>query len=142
MSPVIPALMCSITASMFFRLLTKSTLDSSMWVISQSRDHPSPNETDSLDQAINPNISGFAGPSHNGKLIHYVGWADQLISPGNSLHYYETVNTFMSEHTEMNIDDFYRLFTVGGMQHWYVSTFLPRPHPAQFVDSPSIVSFR
>ncbi|KAH9917129.1 feruloyl esterase-like protein [Epithele typhae] len=63
--------------------------------------------------AINPNISGFAGPSHNGKLIHYVGWADQLISPGNSVHYYETVHTFMNEHTNMNIDDFYRLFPGG-----------------------------
>ena len=56
-------------------------------------------------------------------MIHYVGWADQLISPGNSLHYYETVHTFMTEHTEMNIDDFYRLFTVGGMQHWYAVIF-------------------
>ena len=53
-------------------------------------------------------------------MIQYVGWADQLISPGNSLHYYETVHRFMTENTEMDIDDFYRLFTVGGMQHWYV----------------------
>ncbi|KIP02010.1 hypothetical protein PHLGIDRAFT_26753 [Phlebiopsis gigantea 11061_1 CR5-6] len=71
--------------------------------------------------AINPDLRAFAGPSHNGKAIHYVGWADQLISPGNSLHYYETVHTFMTEHTNLNIDDFYRLFTVSGMQHWYVS---------------------
>ena len=71
-------------------------------------------------QSITPNITGFAGPSHNGKLIHYVGWADQLISPGNSLHYYETVHRFMTAHTDMEIDDFYRLFTVGGMEHWYV----------------------
>ena len=26
----------------------------------------------------------------------------------------------MMAHTELNIDDFYRLFTVGGMQHWCV----------------------
>lgn len=79
-------------------------------------------------QAINPNISEFAGPSHQGKLIHYVGWADPLISPGNSIHYYETVHSFMAENTEMDIDDYYRLFAVGGMQHWYVFTtpiFLP-----------------
>ncbi|KIP02136.1 hypothetical protein PHLGIDRAFT_309557 [Phlebiopsis gigantea 11061_1 CR5-6] len=69
--------------------------------------------------AITPNISAFAGPSHKGKVIQYVGWADQLISPGNSIHYYETVHRFMTENTEMDIDDFYRLFTVGGMQHWY-----------------------
>lgn len=58
-----------------------------------------------------------------------MGWADQLISPGNSVHYYETVHRFMTEHTEMNIDDFYRLFAVGGMQHWCVpssSTFSAR----------------
>ncbi|KAI0926181.1 hypothetical protein AcV5_008705 [Taiwanofungus camphoratus] len=67
--------------------------------------------------AINPNITAFAGPAHNGKLLHYVGWADQLISPGNTLHYYETIHTFMTSHTDMDVDDFYRLFTVPGMNH-------------------------
>ena len=36
------------------------------------------------------------------------------------MFYYETVHRFMTEHTDMNIDDIYRLFAVGGMQHWYV----------------------
>lgn len=71
-------------------------------------------------QAIDANITSFAGPQHGGKLLQYVGWADQLISPGNSLHYYETVHAFTNAYTEMNIDDFYRLFTVPGMNHWYV----------------------
>lgn len=50
--------------------------------------------------------------------MHYVGWADQLISPGNSLHYYETAHAFMAADSELNIDDFYRLYTVPGMNHW------------------------
>ncbi|PIL35641.1 hypothetical protein GSI_02370 [Ganoderma sinense ZZ0214-1] len=40
--------------------------------------------------AASPNITAFVGPQHNGKLIHYVGYADQLISPGNSIHYFES----------------------------------------------------
>ena len=56
-------------------------------------------------------------------MIHYVGWADQTISPGNSIHYYETVHVFMQEHTDLQMDDFYRLFPVSGMTHWYVIPF-------------------
>ncbi|KAI0833405.1 feruloyl esterase-like protein [Trametes gibbosa] len=77
--------------------------------------------TDRIDpgqsNAINPNLTAFAGPSHNGKLLQYVGWADQLISPGNSLHYYETVHQFTLANTTMDIDDYYRLFLVPGMNH-------------------------
>ncbi|KAI0359937.1 feruloyl esterase-like protein [Trametes cingulata] len=67
--------------------------------------------------AINPNLTAFAGPPHNGKLLQYVGWADQLISPGNSIHYYETVHEFTLANTTMDIDDYYRLFLVPGMNH-------------------------
>ncbi|KAH9855312.1 feruloyl esterase-like protein [Lenzites betulinus] len=68
--------------------------------------------------AIDPNLTAFAtGPRH-GKVLHYVGWADQLISPGNSLHYYETVHEFTQANSSLDIDDFYRLFTVPGMNHW------------------------
>jgi len=67
--------------------------------------------------AIEYNITAFAGQSHNGKILHYVGWADQLISPGNSLHYYEGVSAFMNSATDLGIDDYYRLFTVPGMNH-------------------------
>ena len=71
-----------------------------------------------FSKAIKTNITQFTDLPHNGKIIQYVGWADQLISPGNSLHYYETVHTFMQEHTDMEIDDFYRLFPIPGMTHW------------------------
>ncbi|OBZ72428.1 putative feruloyl esterase B-1 [Grifola frondosa] len=67
--------------------------------------------------AINPNITGFAGPQHNGKLLQYVGWADQLISPGNPKYYYEMVHAWTQVNTKLNIDDFYRLFYVPGMNH-------------------------
>ncbi|KZT07620.1 feruloyl esterase-like protein [Laetiporus sulphureus 93-53] len=67
--------------------------------------------------AINPNLTAFAGPEHNGKLLHYMGWADQLISPGNSIYYYENVLAYTRANTDMDVDDFYRLFTVPGMDH-------------------------
>lgn len=69
-------------------------------------------------QAISPNLTAFVGPERNGKLLQYVGWADQIISPGGSLHYYETVHAFMASNSELDIDDFYRLYTVPGMNHW------------------------
>ncbi|KAM5530873.1 hypothetical protein V8D89_015458 [Ganoderma adspersum] len=67
--------------------------------------------------AASPNITAFVGPQRNGKLIHYVGYADQLISPGNSIYYYETVRNWTQTNTNMNVEDWYRLFTVPGMRH-------------------------
>ncbi|KAI0710198.1 feruloyl esterase-like protein [Earliella scabrosa] len=67
--------------------------------------------------AINPNLTAFAGPSHNGKLLQYIGWADQLNSPGYSTRYYESVHQFTRANTDMEISDFFRYFTVPGMNH-------------------------
>ena len=75
-------------------------------------------------QAVDPNITAFAGPEHSGKLLHYVGWADQLISPGNPIHYYESVYEFFQANTNIELDDFYRLFFVPGMWHWWVHSSL------------------
>lgn len=66
-------------------------------------------------QATDSDLSVFA--QQGGKLLHYVGWADEIISPGGSIHYYDSVKNFMSS-GGTNIDDFYRLFTVPGMEHW------------------------
>ena len=77
--------------------------------------------TASCIQAINPNLTAFLGPEHNGKLIHYFGWADELISPGNAIYYYETVHQFFRANTHMDINDVYRLFSVPGMNHWCAS---------------------
>ena len=70
-------------------------------------------------QAYKADLTPFAGPSHNGKLIQYVGWADQLITAVGSLDYYETVRNFTENHTGLKTEDFYRLFPVPGMLHWY-----------------------
>ncbi|EIN04093.1 feruloyl esterase-like protein [Punctularia strigosozonata HHB-11173 SS5] len=69
--------------------------------------------------AIDPDIRPFVNAPHNGKILHYVGLADQLISPGNSKLYHQNVAGFMAQHGRLDVDDFYRLFTVPGMQHWY-----------------------
>lgn len=58
-------------------------------------------------------------------MLHYVGWADQLISPGNSVHYYETVHAFARANTSLAVDDFYRLFPVPGMNHWCAAISFP-----------------
>ena len=70
-------------------------------------------------QAYNADLTPFAGPSHHGKLIHYVGWADHLITASASLDYYETVRNFTESNTKMKMEDFYRMFPVPGMLHWY-----------------------
>ncbi|KAK7691098.1 hypothetical protein QCA50_006201 [Cerrena zonata] len=77
-----------------------------------------------LADSINPGQSNAISPDlrrftdHKGKVLHYAGWAENLISAGNSLHYYETVNSFMRANTNIEMDDFYRLFMVPGMAHW------------------------
>jgi len=92
---------------------TEWTMDQYNASVLRLAEEVDPGQTD----AINPNITAFAGPPHNGKILHYVGWADQLISPGNSVHYYETVHAFMQATMGTDIDDIYRLFTVPGMNH-------------------------
>ncbi|KAK7684531.1 hypothetical protein QCA50_012478 [Cerrena zonata] len=69
---------------------------------------------------VDPDLTAFLGPAHNGKILQYVGWADQLISSGNSIHFYETVHAFTQANTQLDIDDSYRLFTAPGMQHCLV----------------------
>ena len=44
---------------------------------------------DHLNNATNPDLSKFFG--HKGRLLMYHGWNDQLIAPGNSINYYESV---------------------------------------------------
>ncbi|KAI0734161.1 feruloyl esterase-like protein [Fomitopsis betulina] len=75
-------------------------------------DKINPGQSDATDS----DLSVFA--QQGGKLLHYVGWADEIISPGGSIHYYDSVKNFMSS-GGTNIDDFYRLFTVPGMEHCY-----------------------
>src|SRR5262249_35126282 len=50
-----------------------------------------------------------------GKLIHYHGWSDPQISPGNSTQYYTRVLKELVG--PGNVDKSYRLFMVPGMAH-------------------------
>ncbi|KAH8100926.1 feruloyl esterase-like protein [Cristinia sonorae] len=67
--------------------------------------------------ANSPNLTAFASAPHSGKIIHYVGWAENFISAGGSVHYYETVHSWMKSHGGADMDTFYRLFPVPGMEH-------------------------
>ena len=62
--------------------------------------------------ATNPDLSAFK--ARGGKLIMYHGWNDQLISPFNTINYYNSVAKAMGA---ANTDDFARLFMAPGMLH-------------------------
>jgi feruloyl esterase len=63
-----------------------------------------------LINATDPNLERFF--SHKGKLIMYHGWNDQLIAPGNSVNYYNSVGG-----PGLRPADSIRLFMVPGMAH-------------------------
>ena len=76
--------------------------------------------------ATDPNLKAFR--QRGGKLLQYHGWNDQLITPLNSINYYESVLSFFGSgqegektlHREKTIQDvqsFYRLFMAPGMAH-------------------------
>ena len=56
-------------------------------------------------------------------MLQYHGWNDQLITPLNSINYYESVLSFFSaggqarEKTLQDVQGFYRLFMAPGMAH-------------------------
>jgi feruloyl esterase len=62
--------------------------------------------------AWNPDLRPFA--ARGGKLIVYHGWADGLLSPWNSIAYWEAANGRMGAR---NVSGFYRLFMAPGMDH-------------------------
>jgi feruloyl esterase len=63
--------------------------------------------------AANPDLHRFQ--AHGGKLIMYHGWADPLLSPFNTLNYYDSVVRTMGG--QQATDGFLRLFMVPGMEH-------------------------
>ena len=71
--------------------------------------------------ATDPNLSAFR--QRGGKLLQYHGWNDQLITPLNSINYYESVLAFFSAGgrdraaTLQDVQSFYRLFMAPGMAH-------------------------
>ncbi|EIW55231.1 uncharacterized protein TRAVEDRAFT_51356 [Trametes versicolor FP-101664 SS1] len=89
---------------------TQEEYNASIIVLSEQLN---PGQSDAF--TLNHNLS--AGAPHNGKTLRYVGWADQadqLISPGNNVHYYETVHAFARANTTLAVEDFYRLFPCPG----------------------------
>ena len=62
--------------------------------------------------ATDPNLRPFK--ARNGKLILYHGWNDQLISPYNTINYYQSITKAMGA---AEADDVVRLFMAPGMLH-------------------------
>ncbi len=71
--------------------------------------------------SASPDLRSFR--AHGGKLIHYHGWADALVTPLGSVEYYKKVEAFLARFPDARSDssrpvqDFYRLFMVPGMGH-------------------------
>jgi feruloyl esterase len=70
--------------------------------------------------ATNPDLTAFR--QRGGKLVQYHGWNDQLITPLNSINYYESVLSFFGAgrdrvRTLPDVQSFYRLFMAPGMAH-------------------------
>jgi len=65
-----------------------------------------------LNDSTNPDLSAFQNAG--GKLILWHGWADQHISPINTVAYYEAIQKTMGQD---NLDAFVRLYLAPGVAH-------------------------
>ncbi|WP_439382916.1 tannase/feruloyl esterase family alpha/beta hydrolase [Amycolatopsis lexingtonensis] len=70
-------------------------------------------EYDGVIGTADPDLSAFR--RSGGKLLTYVGTADQLIPPGGTLYYRQQVERAMGGSQRVN--DFYRLFLAPGVEH-------------------------
>ncbi len=70
--------------------------------------------------ATDPDLTAYR--KRGGKLLQYHGWNDQLITPLNSINYYESALSFFGagqarEKTLQDVQSFYRLFMAPGVGH-------------------------
>lgn len=78
-------------------------------------------KTGAILNSYNPDLRSFR--DHGGKLIQYHGWGDGAIAPRDSIAFYEKVEGFLKSYPDprskspSDIQSFYRLFMVPGMQH-------------------------
>ncbi len=78
-------------------------------------------KTGAILNSYNPDLRTFR--DHGGKLIQYHGWSDAAIAPRDSINFYEDVGAFLGQYPDprstnpTDIQGFYRLFMVPGMQH-------------------------
>ena len=73
----------------------------------------------SVDQKLSTDLNATslnldAFRKRGGKLLIYHGWSDWLVVPDESIRYR---NRVASHYSGQNLDDFYRLFMVPGMNH-------------------------
>ncbi|KAL8281492.1 hypothetical protein RQP46_006176 [Phenoliferia psychrophenolica] len=71
--------------------------------------------TDGTGLAHNPNITAFL--ANKGKLLHYHGFSDPLISPAASIEWYEALHAFTKTYTTFNLDSLYKFYPIPGMAH-------------------------
>jgi len=69
-------------------------------------------EMHSFYDATNPDLTAFN--EHGGKLILWHGWADQHISPVNTIEYHKAVQKFMGKNVAKTFE---RLYLIPGMYH-------------------------
>ena len=78
-------------------------------------------KTAAILNAYNPDLRSFR--AHGGKLIQYHGWGDAAIAPRDSIAFYQKVQAFLKRYPDprstapADIQAFYRLFMVPGLQH-------------------------
>jgi feruloyl esterase len=91
-------------------VMNSSTWDYSTWTPADGQRSLEQNSFNI--QTWNPDLSPFN--AKGGKLLHYHGTADQVISSDNSKLYWRNVHDAMAG---VDLDQFYRFFPISGMAH-------------------------